>query len=77
MPEWERIATEMRVVGSSSNGRFDVEQSGSGMDRRTDRILESARWSWTRQRGRRHEADEAGGFRSARGGVIVLFFGLR
>jgi multiple sugar transport system substrate-binding protein len=45
VPEWERIATEMRVVGELvANGRMDVDQAAAELDRRTDLILEKRRW---------------------------------
>lgn len=45
VPEWERIATEMRLVGELvANGRMDVDQAATELDRRTDLILEKRRW---------------------------------
>lgn len=45
VPEWERIGTEMRVVGELvANGRMDVDQAAAELDRRTDLILEKRRW---------------------------------
>lgn len=45
VPEWERIATEMRLVGEAlANGRIDVEAAAAELDRRADRILEKRRW---------------------------------
>lgn len=45
VPEWERIATEMRLVGELvANGRMDVDQAAAELDRRTDLILEKRRW---------------------------------
>ena len=45
MPEWERIATEMRLVGEQvANGRVTVDQAVEELDRRADRILEKRRW---------------------------------
>ena len=45
VPEWERIATEMRLVGEQvANGRMTVDQAAEELDRRADRILEKRRW---------------------------------
>lgn len=45
VPEWERIATEMRLVGEQvANGRMSVDQAAEELDRRADRILEKRRW---------------------------------
>jgi multiple sugar transport system substrate-binding protein len=45
VPEWERIATEMRLVGEQvANGRVTVDQAVEELDRRADRILEKRRW---------------------------------
>jgi multiple sugar transport system substrate-binding protein len=45
VPEWERIATEMRLVGEQvANGRLTVDQAAAELDRRADRILEKRRW---------------------------------
>lgn len=45
VPEWERIAQEMRVIGEEvANGRMDVEQAAAELDRRADRFLEKRRW---------------------------------
>jgi multiple sugar transport system substrate-binding protein len=45
VPEWERIATEMRLVGEQvANARMSVDQAAAEMDRRTDLILEKRRW---------------------------------
>lgn len=45
VPEWERIATEMRLVGEQvANGRLTVDQAAEELDRRADRILEKRRW---------------------------------
>ena len=45
VPEWERIATEMRLVGEQvANGRVTVHQAVEELDRRADRILEKRRW---------------------------------
>lgn len=45
VPEWERIAQEMRFVGELvANDRLTVDQAAAEMDRRADRILEKRRW---------------------------------
>ena len=45
VPEWERIATEMRLIGEEvANGRMGVEEAATELDRRTDKILEKRRW---------------------------------
>ena len=45
VPEWERIATEMRLIGEEvANGRMSVDEAATELDRRTDKILEKRRW---------------------------------
>jgi multiple sugar transport system substrate-binding protein len=45
VPEWERIATELRLVGEQvANGRVTVDEAVVELDRRTDLILEKRRW---------------------------------
>jgi multiple sugar transport system substrate-binding protein len=45
VPEWERIAQEMRIIGEEvANGRMTVDQAAEEMDRRADRFLEKRRW---------------------------------
>ena len=45
VPEWERIAQEMRVIGEEvANGRMSVEVAATELDRRADRFLEKRRW---------------------------------
>ena len=45
VPEWERIATELRLIGELvANGRIDVDTAAIEMDRRADAILEKRRW---------------------------------
>lgn len=45
VPEWERIATEMRVVSELVvRGTFTVDQGVAELDARADRILEKRRW---------------------------------
>ena len=50
VPEWERIATEMRLVGEQvANGRMTVDRAAEELDRRADRILEKRRWVLSRK----------------------------
>lgn len=50
VPEWERIATEIRLVGEQMvNGRLTVDQAAAELDRRADAILEKRRWMLDRQ----------------------------
>src|SRR5690606_34168644 len=50
VPEWERIATELKLVGELvANGRLDVDQAAAELDRRTDAILEKRRWMLEQQ----------------------------
>jgi multiple sugar transport system substrate-binding protein len=45
VPEWERIATEMRLVTERViHGDIDIDQAVNELDARTDRILEKRRW---------------------------------
>jgi multiple sugar transport system substrate-binding protein len=45
VPEWERIATEIRLVGEQvANNRMSVDVAAAEMDRRADAILEKRRW---------------------------------
>ena len=45
VPEWERIATEMRLVTEQMvNGKLDVDGAATELDRRADKILEKRRW---------------------------------
>jgi multiple sugar transport system substrate-binding protein len=45
VPEWERIATEIRLVAEQMvNGRLSVDQAAAETDRRADAILEKRRW---------------------------------
>ena len=45
VPEWERIADELRLVGESMvHGEMDVEQGAAALNARADRILEKRRW---------------------------------
>jgi multiple sugar transport system substrate-binding protein len=54
VPEWERIATEMRLVAEAAvAGQFTLDQAVTELDARADRILEKRRWMLDRQEGRR------------------------
>jgi multiple sugar transport system substrate-binding protein len=54
VPEWERIATEMRLVAEAAvAGEFTLDQAVTELDARADRILEKRRWMLDRQEGRR------------------------
>jgi multiple sugar transport system substrate-binding protein len=45
VPEWERIATELRLVAEQMvDGGLTVDQAAAEMDRRADAILEKRRW---------------------------------
>src|SRR3546814_11810370 len=45
VPEWERIATELTLVGELvANDRLSVDEAVVELDRRTDAILEKRRW---------------------------------
>ncbi len=45
VPEWERIATEIRVVAEQMvGGRLTVDEAAAELDRRADAILEKRRW---------------------------------
>jgi multiple sugar transport system substrate-binding protein len=50
VPEWERIATEMRlVVERVVHGEFAAEGAAAELDARADRILEKRRWMLDRK----------------------------
>lgn len=50
VPEWERIAQEMRLVGEQlANRRMSVDEAAVELDRRADKILEKRRWMLDRQ----------------------------
>jgi multiple sugar transport system substrate-binding protein len=52
VPEWERIATEMRVVTEALvAGQLTVDQAAAELDARADRILEKRRWMLDRHGG--------------------------
>ncbi len=45
VPEWERIATEMRLVAEEMvAGKLTVDEAAAELDRRADAILEKRRW---------------------------------
>jgi multiple sugar transport system substrate-binding protein len=49
VPEWERIANEMRVVAERAvRGALSVEQAAHELDARANRILEKRRWMLAR-----------------------------
>jgi multiple sugar transport system substrate-binding protein len=51
VPEWERIATEMRLTGERVvHGASSVEEAVVALDHRTDVILEKRRWMLERGR---------------------------
>jgi multiple sugar transport system substrate-binding protein len=50
VPEWERIATEMRLVAErAARGDLSVDQAARELDARADRILEKRRWLLARR----------------------------
>jgi multiple sugar transport system substrate-binding protein len=50
VPEWERIATEMRIVVERVvQGDLPAARAGAELDARADRILEKRRWMLERQ----------------------------
>jgi multiple sugar transport system substrate-binding protein len=50
VPEWERIADEMRLVAEQAvRGRWTVDEAVRELDARADRILEKRRWLLARQ----------------------------
>jgi multiple sugar transport system substrate-binding protein len=52
VPEWERIATEMRLLTErAAHGGLSVDQAVRELDARADRILEKRRWLLDRRRG--------------------------
>jgi multiple sugar transport system substrate-binding protein len=45
VPEWERIADEMRLVAErAARGEWTVDEAVRELDARADRILEKRRW---------------------------------
>jgi multiple sugar transport system substrate-binding protein len=50
VPEWERIATEMRLVAERAvHGQLSVDEAVQELDARADRILEKRRWLLARR----------------------------
>ena len=50
VPEWERIATEIRLAAErAARGALSVDEATRELDARTDRILEKRRWMLTRR----------------------------
>jgi multiple sugar transport system substrate-binding protein len=50
VPEWERIANEMRLVAERAvHGELSVDQAVRELDARADRILEKRRWLLARR----------------------------
>ncbi|HTE56126.1 MAG TPA: sugar ABC transporter substrate-binding protein [Kofleriaceae bacterium] len=50
VPEWQRIATELYVIGEqAAHGRITVDQAAAELDARADRILEKRRWVLDRE----------------------------
>jgi multiple sugar transport system substrate-binding protein len=50
IPEWERIATEMRLISERVvHGEISVDQAAAELDARADRILEKRRWMLDRK----------------------------
>ena len=53
VPEWERIATEMRLVAERvTHGELTVDQAVVALDAKADHILEKRRWMLARKGGR-------------------------
>ena len=51
VPEWERIADEMRIVAErAARGQWTVDEAARELDARADRILEKRRWLLARGR---------------------------
>jgi multiple sugar transport system substrate-binding protein len=52
VPEWERIATEMRLVAERvAHGEVSVDEAGRVLDARAAQILEKRRWLLARRTG--------------------------
>ncbi|MYN15399.1 extracellular solute-binding protein [Rugamonas sp. FT107W] len=53
VPEWEQIATEMRLVTERvTHGELTVEQAAADLDAKADHILEKRRWMLARKEGK-------------------------
>ena len=51
VPEWERIANEMKLMGERVvHGAAGIDEAVADLDRRTDQILEKRRWMLARKR---------------------------
>jgi len=52
VPEWEQIATEMRLVAERvTHGELTVDQAAAELDAKADHILEKRRWMLARKEG--------------------------
>jgi multiple sugar transport system substrate-binding protein len=52
VPEWERIANELRLVAERTvHGELTIDQAAAELDARADRILEKRRWLLSRRDG--------------------------
>ena len=52
VPEWERIANELRLVAERTvHGELSFDEATRELDARTDRILEKRRWLLSRRDG--------------------------
>jgi multiple sugar transport system substrate-binding protein len=52
VPEWERIANELRLVAERTvHGELSIDQAAAELDARADRILEKRRWLLSRRGG--------------------------
>ena len=57
VPEWEQIATEMRLVAERVvHGRLTVDQAVTALDAKADHILEKRRWILARKAQRNEQA---------------------
>ncbi|MCU6499400.1 sugar ABC transporter substrate-binding protein [Rugamonas sp. A1-17] len=53
VPEWEQIATEMRLVAERvTHGELTVDQAAAELDAKADHILEKRRWMLARKEGK-------------------------
>ncbi|WP_444844517.1 sugar ABC transporter substrate-binding protein [Duganella caerulea] len=53
VPEWEQIATEMRLVTERvTHGELTVDQAAAELDAKADHILEKRRWMLARKEGK-------------------------
>jgi multiple sugar transport system substrate-binding protein len=57
VPEWERIATQLRLVGEElAHGNLSVTAAARELDRRADHILAKRRWMLARKTAQRRQA---------------------